>query len=90
MQPMRKVSDDPVPHPQTESKEDGIQHRIEGNNGPSVNVISHLPANPPARGQSPHALGDDLGLLLEVELQLQFLLGSGTVQRLSGNRDLHA
>lgn len=74
MQPVLKMPDNTIPHPETKVRENRIQDGVQGYDGPLVNVITDLPANAAFRGQGAHTLGDDLRLLFEVQIEMEFLL----------------
>jgi len=74
VQPVLEVPDDTITHPEPEPGEDGIQDRVQRDDRSTVHIVSHLPANTTSLRQHTHTLGNDLRLLLKVEVEMEPLL----------------
>jgi hypothetical protein len=72
VQPVLKVPDDTIAHPEPESGKDGIENGVQRDDRSTVDIVPHLPANAASRGQRADALGNDLRLLLEIQIKMQF------------------
>jgi len=74
MQAVLKVPDNAISHTETQTRENGIKHRIERDNCTVVNIISDLPTNAAIWRKAPYTLSDNRRLLIEVAFQLKSFL----------------
>jgi transposase len=83
VQPVFKVPDDAIAHPELESGEDGVENGVQRDDRSTVDVVPHLPANTASRGQRADTLGNDLRLLMEVPVEMEslFVLLADVVRR---------
>src|SRR5690242_19894957 len=88
---MLEMPDDPVAKLEAMLPKDRIQHHIQRNDFPGVNMVSNLPADRTLRVKNADAFADDFGLSLDVLFKRDplFVLLPNIVWR-RGDNELHA